>query len=279
MFCGLCEEGCPTEPKSIWLTTKTYELASYDRWNEPLRRHGRAAELDGVRARRYTDEEIAWMTRPGRPKGRRSSSTSLAERFALAASRSPASGDRLRNPMYGALSLLVTFLAVAALFLLRHAEFLAAVQIFVYGGGIMVLFLFVIMLVNLHAAGGDRIFVRRGRSRGGVAGRSLASSSGFGCRGVHVAGGPASRAGGRPERRRAGPRQLRGGRLEPLPRLPPAVRDRLALPAGGDDRRDRPGPQRSRERSSALITDHALPGAVLPALRHRDRSASSCGAT
>jgi len=56
----------------------------------------------------------------------------------------------LRNPMYGAISLLGTFLAVAALFLLRHAEFLAIVQIFVYGGGIMVLFLFVIMLVNLH---------------------------------------------------------------------------------------------------------------------------------
>ena len=32
MFCGLCEEACPTEPKSIWLTTKTYELATYDRW-------------------------------------------------------------------------------------------------------------------------------------------------------------------------------------------------------------------------------------------------------
>ena len=31
MFCALCEEACPTEPKSIWLTTKTYELASYDR--------------------------------------------------------------------------------------------------------------------------------------------------------------------------------------------------------------------------------------------------------
>src|SRR5918992_6350313 len=56
----------------------------------------------------------------------------------------------MRNPMYGAISLLLTFLAVAALFLLRHAEFLAIVQIFVYGGGIMVLFLFVIMLVNLH---------------------------------------------------------------------------------------------------------------------------------
>lgn len=56
----------------------------------------------------------------------------------------------LRNPMYGAISLLLTFLAIAALFLLRHAEFVGIVQIFVYGGGIMVLFLFVIMLVNLH---------------------------------------------------------------------------------------------------------------------------------
>jgi NADH-quinone oxidoreductase subunit J len=56
----------------------------------------------------------------------------------------------LRNPMYSAFSLLVTFLSMAALFVLRHAEFLAVVQVFVYGGGIMVLFLFVIMLVNLH---------------------------------------------------------------------------------------------------------------------------------
>jgi NADH-quinone oxidoreductase subunit I len=31
MFCALCEEACPTKPKSIWLTTKTYELATYDR--------------------------------------------------------------------------------------------------------------------------------------------------------------------------------------------------------------------------------------------------------
>jgi len=56
----------------------------------------------------------------------------------------------LRNPMYGAVALLLTFLAIAVLFLLRHAEFLAVVQVFVYGGGIMVLFLFVIMLVNQH---------------------------------------------------------------------------------------------------------------------------------
>lgn len=56
----------------------------------------------------------------------------------------------MRNPMYGAIALLTSFLCVAVLFLLRHAEFVAIVQIFVYGGGIMVLFLFVIMLINLH---------------------------------------------------------------------------------------------------------------------------------
>jgi NADH-quinone oxidoreductase subunit J len=64
----------------------------------------------------------------------------------------------LRNPMYGALCLLGTFLSIAALFLLRHAEFVAIVQIFVYGGGIMVLFLFVIMLVNLHRLQEARLF-------------------------------------------------------------------------------------------------------------------------
>lgn len=64
----------------------------------------------------------------------------------------------LRNPMYGALSLLSAFLGVAALFLLRHAEFVGLVQIFVYGGGVMVLFLFVIMLVNLHRLSETRLF-------------------------------------------------------------------------------------------------------------------------
>jgi NADH-quinone oxidoreductase subunit J len=50
----------------------------------------------------------------------------------------------------------VTFFSVAAVYVLLHAEFLAAVQVLVYAGGIMVLFLFVIMLVNLPREMGAR---------------------------------------------------------------------------------------------------------------------------
>jgi len=54
-----------------------------------------------------------------------------------------------RHPIYSALSLVVTFFAQAGLFLLLGAHFVAAVQVIVYAGAIMVLFLFVIMLLNL----------------------------------------------------------------------------------------------------------------------------------
>ena len=69
----------------------------------------------------------------------------------------------MRNPMYSALSLLATFLSMAALFFLQHAEFLGVVQIFIYGGGIMVLFLFVIMLVNLQNLKETRLYVGQSR--------------------------------------------------------------------------------------------------------------------
>jgi NADH-quinone oxidoreductase subunit J len=55
-----------------------------------------------------------------------------------------------RHPLRSALYLIVNFFAVAGIYLLAHAEFIAAVQIIVYAGAIMVLFLFVIMLLNLR---------------------------------------------------------------------------------------------------------------------------------
>ena len=54
-----------------------------------------------------------------------------------------------RNPIYSALSLLIMFFHVAGLYVTLHAEFLAAVQIIVYAGAILVLYLFVVMLLNV----------------------------------------------------------------------------------------------------------------------------------
>jgi len=55
-----------------------------------------------------------------------------------------------RNSVYAALSLILNFFSIAGLYLSLSAEFLAAIQILVYAGAIMVLFLFVIMLLNLE---------------------------------------------------------------------------------------------------------------------------------
>ena len=54
-----------------------------------------------------------------------------------------------RNPIYATMSLVVTLVCIAALFLLLGAPFLAALQILIYTGAIVVLFLFVIMLLNI----------------------------------------------------------------------------------------------------------------------------------
>jgi NADH-quinone oxidoreductase subunit J len=57
-----------------------------------------------------------------------------------------------KNPVHSALALILTLLALAGLYLMLYAPFVAGVQIILYAGGIMVLFLFVIMLVNLEVS-------------------------------------------------------------------------------------------------------------------------------
>jgi NADH-quinone oxidoreductase subunit J len=66
-----------------------------------------------------------------------------------------------RNAVHSAISLIVSLMGVAGLYLMQKAEFLFAVQIVLYVGGIMVLFLFVIMLVNLDLAAKERQFNRQ----------------------------------------------------------------------------------------------------------------------
>jgi NADH-quinone oxidoreductase subunit J len=55
-----------------------------------------------------------------------------------------------RNPIFSVLSLILTFFAISGHYILLNAQFLAVVNIIVYAGAIMVLFLFVIMLMNLE---------------------------------------------------------------------------------------------------------------------------------
>lgn len=71
-----------------------------------------------------------------------------------------------RNPVRSALYLVLTFLCVAVFYITLNAQFIAAVQIIVYAGAIMVLFLFVIMLLNL---GAPQALHEKGRLQGWMA--------------------------------------------------------------------------------------------------------------
>ncbi len=55
-----------------------------------------------------------------------------------------------KNPIYSAIFLIQTMVSLAVVYVLLHAEFIAAVQVMVYAGAIMILFIFVIMLLNLN---------------------------------------------------------------------------------------------------------------------------------
>jgi NADH-quinone oxidoreductase subunit J len=83
--------------------------------------------------------------------------------FYLFASLAVASGLLMvlqRNPVTAAMNLVVTMFSLTALFVLLNAHFLAVIQLLVYAGAIMVLFVFVIMLLNLQ----DQELAPRGRS-------------------------------------------------------------------------------------------------------------------
>jgi NADH-quinone oxidoreductase subunit J len=77
-----------------------------------------------------------------------------------------------RNPIISAICLIVNFFCLAGIYLTLHAQFIAVIQILVYAGAIMVLFVFVIMLLNL----GDERRLRDGFTWKKV----VAGSLGFG---------------------------------------------------------------------------------------------------
>ncbi len=66
-----------------------------------------------------------------------------------------------RNPVHSVLWMLILFVHIAGLYLFLNAEFLAAIQIIIYAGAILVLFLFVIMLLNLRKEDMERKFQKQ----------------------------------------------------------------------------------------------------------------------
>jgi NADH-quinone oxidoreductase subunit J len=73
-----------------------------------------------------------------------------------------------KHPLRSALWLIVNFFAVAGIYLLAHAEFIAAIQVIVYAGAIMVLFLFVIMLLNIRQPEAEPKIPFIGQKLGGI---------------------------------------------------------------------------------------------------------------
>jgi NADH-quinone oxidoreductase subunit J len=69
--------------------------------------------------------------------------------FAIVAVASAIAVISVRNPVHSALYLIVCFLQVAAIFILLRSPFLAAVQVFIYVGAVMVLFLFAVMVLDI----------------------------------------------------------------------------------------------------------------------------------
>jgi len=90
-----------------------------------------------------------------------------------------------RNPIYGALSLVACFFFLAGIYVLLSASLIAILQVMVYAGAVMVLFVFVIMLLNLkeEELGDQRVTVMKGAGLfavvagvGGVAWKALANA-------------------------------------------------------------------------------------------------------
>jgi NADH:ubiquinone oxidoreductase subunit 6 (subunit J) len=133
-----------------------------------------------------------------------------------------------RNTVHSIMFLVVDFLFIAALYVLLGAQFLAVIQVVVYAGGIVVLYLFVVMLVNLKRPP-EAHKDRRRRGRLGLIVALVVFVERIAGRGAAARHGP-------------GARQRRAGRHAAVHGLPGPVRTRVDPAARGNGRRDRPGP-------------------------------------
>ena len=145
----------------------------------------------------------------------------------------------LRNPVHAALSLVMTLFGVAVLFVAQEAHFLAAVQVIVYAGAIVVLFLFVIMLLGVDREEAVEVEELKGQRPSPSASASSCCCSS--CSSPASTNGPPARPlpGASPPARGA---ERREARPVDLHRLPPGLRGhrRAARHRRGRRRRARP---------------------------------------
>ena len=142
-----------------------------------------------------------------------------------------------KNAVHSALALIVSLLGQAALYLMLYAPFVAGVQIILYAGGIMVLFLFVIMLVNIEKAQKEEQFNKQW-----LVGLAAAIALGALFVLVYVKGRALFPDRGSPD---AGAVQHPADRSPALRQLHVHLRDRLVAVAGGDHRSGSDGKEKN----------------------------------
>ena len=142
-----------------------------------------------------------------------------------------------RNPVNSAIFLIVTFFCLAGIYLLLQAEFVAIIQVLVYAGAIMVLFLFVIMLLNLEKEQKLVTTHRLQKIVGVLLGAILLFQIGVIFKSALLEGAK----GNFPAEQVAAAGQHPGRRPASLHGLPASVRDYLRAAAGGHRRGHRSG--------------------------------------
>ena len=207
-FCGMCEEACPKD--AIKLST-IYEMStsSRDVWDKPSARTA-GKQVNGI-------SPVLFLP---------------LRALAIACSLLVV---LKKNPVASAFSLVLVFFAFAGIYALLDAHLVAALQVLVYAGAIMVLFIFVIMLLNADTPsfdlGRSHIAIKVAAAIA-VRWRCLACLSGFSRTRAAARRSPISRP-----RRSKRPAAIRGGFRADVLGIHPAFRADVRAAAGRDRRR------------------------------------------
>jgi NADH-quinone oxidoreductase chain I len=142
IFCGLCVEACPTEAITM---THLFEMSVTDRNDAIYTKKELLVDPDGIPNHMFTREQDPMV------KAKEAKMTELIL-FFIFGSLALVGGLTVvaaKNPVHSAMGLMLTLFSLAVFYVVQAAHFVAAVQVIVYAGAVMTLFLFVIMLIGV----------------------------------------------------------------------------------------------------------------------------------